>query len=109
MFFYVSGMSLTYWDTQKKGFGVYAVNKFMRLMVPFFVAVVVILVPRLYITQSYQIFARPYPDEIDRTEDNFFKYYIAVFPHIWKCLSWLWFLPALYINTIVNFPLLAWS
>jgi peptidoglycan/LPS O-acetylase OafA/YrhL len=49
IFFYISGMSLTYYDTQKKGFVVYLKSKFIRLIVPFFVALIVILVPRLYL------------------------------------------------------------
>lgn len=109
IFFYISGMSLTYWDTSKKGFMVYAKNKFMRLIVPFFVAMIFILIPRLYLAQDYQVFARPYPDKIDYVEDNYFKFMIGIAPHLYKKLSWLWFLPALYINTIINYPLLAWS
>jgi hypothetical protein len=37
------------------------------------------------------------------------KYFFAIVPHIYKKLSWLWFLPALFIDSNINYPLLAWS
>lgn len=42
-------------------------------------------------------------------EWNFFKYYVLAIPTVWNKLSWLWFLLALFINSLVNYPLMAWS
>ena len=49
-------MSTTYFNTLKpqNTFLKFAWAKFMRLMVPFFVAIPVVLVPRLYFAQDYQ-------------------------------------------------------
>lgn len=50
MFFYISGMSTTYFNTLKpqNNFLRFFWGKFKRLMIPFFVAVPVVLIPRLY-------------------------------------------------------------
>ena len=77
----------------------------MRLMVPFFVAIFLFLVPRLYLSQEYAPFHR-----IDgKIEWNLLKYYIGILPTIYGKLSWLWFLLGLFIDSQVNYPLLVWS
>ena len=84
-------------------------DKAKRLLIPFFGAIFPILIPRLYFAQDYQIMARPYPDNLNYVENNYFKYNIEILPHIHKKLSWLWFLPALFIDSNINYPLLVWS
>ena len=42
-------------------------------------------------------------------EWNFFKYYAKEFGPAVSELSWLWFLLALFINSLVNYPILAWT
>ena len=49
IFFYASGLNLAYFNTEQKGFKVFFINKFMRLIVPFIVAYFLILAPRLYL------------------------------------------------------------
>jgi len=34
---------------------------------------------------------------------------VGIFPKIYEKLSWLWFLPALFIDSNMNYPLLAWT
>jgi hypothetical protein len=51
MFFYISGMASTFFNTEGKGFGIYFTDKVLRLAVPFVVGIFVFLVPRLYFGQ----------------------------------------------------------
>lgn len=55
IFFYISGMATTYYNTLKpnKNYGVFLKGKVMRLLVPFIIAVYTVLVLRLYLTQKY--------------------------------------------------------
>ena len=46
MFFYISGMAATFFNTEGKGFGIYFTDKVFRLAVPFVVGIFVFLVPR---------------------------------------------------------------
>jgi len=59
MFFYISGLGASFFNTEKKGFGLFFVNKTLRLMVPFVVAIFVFLIPRLYFGQPYEDWTRP--------------------------------------------------
>ena len=105
-------MATTYYDTlnPKKNYIIFLKGKIMRLMVPFIVAVLTVLVLRLYLTQNYQLFARPKQStDPDYIESNFIKYYFMMLPQLAKKLSWLWFLPALFVDSNINYPLLKWS
>jgi peptidoglycan/LPS O-acetylase OafA/YrhL len=53
LFFYISGMVTNYYDTGRKGYVQFLKGKTLRLLVPFFIACFVILIPRLYLTQNY--------------------------------------------------------
>ena len=48
MFFYISGMGTTFFNTEKKGFFIFCKSKVLRILVPFIVSVFVFLIPRLY-------------------------------------------------------------
>ena len=48
LFFYISGTASSFYDCEKKGYLRYIWQKTIRLMVPFFVAVPIFLLPRLY-------------------------------------------------------------
>ena len=50
VFFLLSGMAGVNFPTEKKGFGSFAFGKIKRLMIPFFVSVLIFLVPRLYVS-----------------------------------------------------------
>lgn len=51
MFFYISGMAMTFYNTEGKGFGIFLGEKTLRLVVPFVIAIFVFLIPRLYFGQ----------------------------------------------------------
>ena len=79
-------------------------------MVPLFIAYIFILIPRLYLAQDYQLFAMVQNDEgVSYIENNIFKYGVRVFPTLYLKISWLWFLPALFIDSNINYPCLAWA
>jgi uncharacterized membrane protein len=59
MFFYISGMASTFFNTEGKGFGIFFIDKVLRLMVPFIVAIFIFLIPRLYFGQPYEDWTRP--------------------------------------------------
>ena len=50
VFFYISGLAATFYKADQKGFWPYLKHKFLRLIVPFIFAVLLLLIPRLYLT-----------------------------------------------------------
>lgn len=76
------------------------------MLLPLFFAIPVLLVPRLYFGQTYETFAL-----IDgKVEWDFRKYMEGIFHEgIAARLSWLWFLPVLFLCKIINYPFVAWS
>jgi hypothetical protein len=108
MFFYVSGASSTFFK-EKKGFIYYFTSRFGRLMIPFFLAIPTILIPRLYITQEYQDFSRCDDHGHKFEEWNIPAFYKCILPTLWKQISWLWFLPSIFLDSILNYPLLCWA
>ena len=105
MFFYISGIGSTFFDTEKKHFGIFVGDKVLRLLVPFVVAIFVFLIPRLYFGQTYEDYTRP-NDEI---ENDYWQFMKKTLPTIYLKLSWLWYLPALFIDIMLTYPLLRWS
>jgi len=107
MFFYISGMGATFFNTEGKGFGNFVGNKVLRLMVPFVVAIFIFLIPRLYFGQTYEEFCRPDGKNI---EEDYWTFQTKTLEgNIFSKLSWLWYLPALFIDCIITYPLVAWS
>jgi len=51
MFFYISGMGATFFNTEGKGFGIFVYGKTTRLLIPFVLAIFIFLIPRLYFGQ----------------------------------------------------------
>lgn len=105
LFFYISGMSSTFFDTEKKGYVGFLKAKTMRLIVPLIGASLFLLVPRLYMSQEYEAWTRI----DDQIETNFFVYMWKVIPSIPAKISWLWFLAVIFIIMLLNYPLMAWS
>ena len=105
MFFYISGIGSTFFKTEEKNFGIFVGDKVLRLLIPFVVAIFVFLIPRLYFGQQYVDFTRP----DDQIESNYWEYMKKMLPGIHLKLSWLWYLPALFIDCILTYPLLRWS
>lgn len=105
MFFYISGIGATFFKTEDKNFGIFVGEKALRLLVPFILGIFIFLIPRLYFGQTYEDFTRP-NDEI---ETNYWEFTKKTLPSIHLKLSWLWYLPALFIDFMICYPLLRWS
>ena len=105
MFFYISGMAATFFNTEGKGFGIFVWDKILRLAIPFVIAIFIFLIPRLYFGQSYEDWTRPNGTK----EDDYWEFQRLTLPTIFSKLSWLWYLPALFIDCVLTYPLLAWS
>ena len=67
MFFYISGMTGAHYNVEKRGFLQYLVAKIKRLAIPFVIAYVFILIPRLYLAQNYELMGQVYKDCNDHT------------------------------------------
>jgi len=63
------------------------------------------LMPRLYLGQAYEDWCRPN----DETENDYWTFQEKTLPVIHNKLSWLWYLPALFIDLVITYPLLAWT
>jgi hypothetical protein len=105
MFFYISGIGATFFDTESKHFGIFLWDKILRILVPFVIALFIFLIPRLYFGQTYEDYTRV-DGEIN---DNYWEFMKASLPGIYLKLSWLWYLPALFIDLILCYPLLRWT
>lgn len=105
MFFYISGMSLTFTNTAKTNYFGFFKGKLRRLVVPFFLACLTLLIPRLYLSQEYEHWTR-----IDgEVENNFLVYMWKTIPSLHSKLSWLWFLPVLFVIMLLNYPFLVFT
>lgn len=105
MFFYISGIGATFYKTEDKNFGIFVGEKALRLLLPFTIGIFAFLMPRLYFGQTYEDFTRP-NDEI---ENNYWEFNKKTLPNVYTKLSWLWYLPALFIDFMICYPLLRWS
>ena len=108
-FFYISGIATTFYDADKKGFCPYIKGKFLRLVIPFIFAVIVFLIPRLYFTQDFSPMAKLDESQPEILEWNYFTYFGKMLPQFLFKMSWLWFLPALFIDSLINYPILKWT
>lgn len=99
-------MGATFFNTEGKGFFLFTWNKILRLMIPFVIAIFVFLIPRLYFGQPYEEWCRP--DKVNM-ENDYWEFNKKIIPGIMSRLSWLWYLPALFIDCMITYPLLAWS
>ena len=64
-------------------------------------AIFIFLIPRLYFGQSYEDFCRP----DGKQEDDYWLFQQKTLPTVGSKLSWLWYLPALFIDCILTYPL----
>lgn len=106
MFFYISGIATTFFNTEKHGFLVFLKSKVLRLLGPLVICIFVFLIPRHYLLQKIDDSSQL---EAGKVEHNFFTYYGKIIPKIVGKLSWLWFLLGLFIDSLINYPLLKWT
>lgn len=105
MFFYISGIGSTFFDTEKNNYGIFVGGKVLRLIMPFVLGIFAFLIPRLYFGQQYEDFTR----NNDVIENDYWTFMLATLPSVHLKLSWLWYLPALFIDCMLTYPLLRWT
>ena len=49
MFFYISGIGSTFFNTERKNYFIFIGEKMLRLLLPFVIGIFVFLMPRLYL------------------------------------------------------------
>ena len=105
---FVAGTTSSFWDTTKDhSFKMYVFKRSIRLLFPLLYAIPIFLIPRLYLGQEYEPFTKI--DENAQPEQNFVEFFVHSIPGVFKRLSWLWFLPGLFVVCILNYPFLVWS
>jgi len=109
MFFYISGYAASFFKTEKKmAYATFTWGKCTRIFFPFLVAIPVFLIPALWLQRPYASTA------IDgaTNDDGLFTWYIAYFTHpveIFNHISWLWYLPAMFVDFMLTYPILRWT
>jgi hypothetical protein len=99
-FMYCSGRSLAF---SRDDFATFAYKKVQRLLGPLLVGYFLVVVPTEYISCEWQ------PGTIKESCNmSFFSYYIWHVSNFRDGFSWLWFLPALLILALLNYPFSAW-
>jgi peptidoglycan/LPS O-acetylase OafA/YrhL len=107
IFFFISGNVATLFDAERpNGFRRYLWSKFMRLFVPLIVSIFLFLIPRHYIGQSWD------PIGLVNGQENWdFATYVPslLADDFLTKLGPLWFLPAIFIIVIINYPMIRYS
>lgn len=74
IFFYLSGVSVTFFDTEKPAsYKRFMISKVGRLVIPLIVIIFVMHIPRHYFSQGWDDIGRL--DNMTRIENDFFAYY----------------------------------
>lgn len=77
VFFLISGMGTIYYETEKKGFKKFSINRTKRLFYPFLFSIPIFLLPRLYMSQGWEKIGRV--DGGERIEWNIIKWIPLIF------------------------------
>ena len=107
LFFYISGMSSSFFNSKKNDYRAYLVAKVKRLLVPLVLSIVFLLIPRLYLSQEYEPWTRIDPEK--EPEWDFLVFFVKILPQTPNKLSWLWFLLVLFLVFIINYPIIVWT
>jgi len=109
MFFYISGCAASFYKTERTmAYALFVWGKVTRILFPFFVAVPCFLIPALWLQRSY---ANTVIDGITN-DDSFltwFAAYIVNPEEIFMHISWLWYLPAMFVDFMLTYPILRWT
>ena len=109
MFFYISGYGASFFKTEKpNSWFRFTWGKCTRIFFPFLVAIPLFLIPSLWMQRNYEGWA------IDGAgpDDSLFTWYIQYFKQpvsILNNISWLWYLPAMFVDFMLTYPILRWT
>ena len=107
IFFYISGMSAVFFNFERGySFLRFFKGKLQRLMFPFVLGIIFIILPRLYLIQSWNEWAKVG----DKEEYNVFKFCVgSLTDNFLGKLGPMWFLLFLWIMMMINYPLIKWT
>lgn len=104
LFFYISGIGSAH--LKDMSCTSFLASKTKRLILPLIIAIVFLLIPRLYLSQEYEAWTRVNPDK--KPEWNYFTFFIGILPQVFGKLSWLWFLMVLFEVFLLNYAIIIW-
>ncbi|KAF4666400.1 hypothetical protein FOZ61_009777 [Perkinsus olseni] len=97
-FFCLSGAACGH---SKDNLWTFLLKRTQRLLVPLLVAYLLVVVPDAYISRSWRYGA-------DEQAIGFFRFYWSTVSTFRDGVGWLWFLPALWFLSLINYPVIAW-
>lgn len=109
MFFYISGYAASFFKTEKpRAYARFTWGKCSRILFPFLLAVPLFLIPSLWMRRSYE------DCQIDgaTNDDGLWTWYGAYLTQpgqIFNHISWLWYLPAMFADFMLTYPILRWT
>jgi fucose 4-O-acetylase-like acetyltransferase len=119
MFFYISGYATSFFKTEKPfAYGKFVWGKCTRILFPFIVAVPLFLIPMLWFERSYCNGYGCVPpgapintlDEINATPLHvYYSKWLANPGKLFNNISWLWYLPAMFVDFLLTYPILRWT
>ncbi|KAF4660016.1 hypothetical protein FOL47_007351 [Perkinsus chesapeaki] len=98
LFYWVSGAACGH---SKDTFWSFLLKRSQRLLIPLLVGYFLVVVPDAYISRSWR-----YEGEDDNI--GFFHFYWSTISTFRDGVGWLWFLPALWFLSLINYPIIAW-
>lgn len=112
MFFYISGYATSFFKTEKRcAYARFVWGKLTRILFPFFVAVPLFLIPMLWMERDYCDAGGCVPPEATK-ESGLFTFYVkwlSVPGKLFNNISWLWYLPAMFVDFLLTYPILRWT
>jgi fucose 4-O-acetylase-like acetyltransferase len=109
MFFYISGFAASFFKTEKHmAYAHFTWGKCTRIIFPFLVAVPLFLIPALWLQRGY---ANTAIDGVTNDDSmlTWFGAYLSSPAEIFNHISWLWYLPAMFVDFMLTYPILRWT
>jgi fucose 4-O-acetylase-like acetyltransferase len=104
LFFYISGIGSAH--VKDLAYSSFLASKIKRLVFPMIIAILFLLIPRLYLSQDYEPWTRVDPDK--PSINNYFEFFVGILPQVFGKLSWLWFLLVLFEVFLLNYSIIIW-
>ena len=80
-------------------------------MLPFLVAIPLFLIPMLWLSRRYCDDGGCIPPDatVDSSLGTFYAKWLAVPGKLFNNISWLWYLPAMFVDFLLTYPILRWT
>ena len=73
-YFFIAGIAAVFFNPDKKSFIGFTIDKVMRLVIPMVACIFIFLIPRLYVSQEYDVIGRVKGPEGPEIEWNFIRF-----------------------------------